>query len=58
MLRLLNLSLLFSTCLLGLFLSACGTKGPLYIPESKYPQATSSDHQPQKQIEKTSASQP
>jgi len=22
-----------------MFLNACGTKGPLYIPEEKYPQA-------------------
>lgn len=27
--------------LLGLILSACGIKGPLYIPEKKYPQNTS-----------------
>lgn len=24
---------------LSLFLNSCGTKGPLYIPEEKYPQA-------------------
>ena len=24
--------------LTSLFLSACGTKGPLYIPEQRYPQ--------------------
>lgn len=27
--------------LLSLILSACGIKGPLYIPEKKYPQKTS-----------------
>lgn len=27
--------------LLSLILSACGIKGPLYIPEKKYPQNTS-----------------
>ena len=26
---------------LGFILSACGIKGPLYIPEKKYPQNTS-----------------
>jgi len=26
---------------LGFILSACGIKGPLYIPEKKYPQKTS-----------------
>lgn len=27
--------------LLGFMLSACGIKGPLYIPEKRYPQQTS-----------------
>ena len=27
-------------CLLCAMLSACGTKGPLYIPEQQYPQDT------------------
>jgi predicted small lipoprotein YifL len=58
MLRLLNLSALFSACLLSIVLSACGTKGPLYIPEKKFPQAKSSDNQPQKQTEKASSTQP
>ena len=26
--------------LLALILTACGTKGPLYIPEKRYPQKT------------------
>jgi len=26
-----------------LMLSACGTKGPLYIPEQQYPQPTSAN---------------
>ena len=26
---------------ISVFLSACGIKGPLYIPEKKYPQKTS-----------------
>ncbi|WP_221764167.1 LPS translocon maturation chaperone LptM [Methyloradius palustris] len=56
MLRLLNLSTLFSTCLLSLVLSACGTKGPLYIPEKKYPQTASQGQQPQ--TEKASSTQP
>jgi predicted small lipoprotein YifL len=29
--------LLVATCLI---LNACGTKGPLYIPEQQYPQST------------------
>ena len=37
---------------LGLFLLAgglagCGTKGPLYIPEQRYPQNAKSAHTPQ-----------
>ncbi len=31
---------LTSLCLLLMLLSACGTKGPLYIPEQQYPQDT------------------
>jgi predicted small lipoprotein YifL len=58
MLRLLNLSLFFSICLLSLFLSACGTKGALYIPEKKYPQAASLDQQANKPSEKATSTQP
>lgn len=25
-------------CLIGIMLTSCGTKGPLYIPEQRYPQ--------------------
>jgi predicted small lipoprotein YifL len=32
-----KMMLLLATCL---FLNACGTKGPLYIPEQQYPQPT------------------
>jgi len=32
-----KMMLLLATCLI---LSACGTKGPLYIPEQQYPQPT------------------
>ena len=52
-----------SLCLswfLGLFLLAaslagCGTKGPLYIPEQRYPQEAT---QPAPQAPETPASQP
>ncbi|HSH96925.1 MAG: lipoprotein [Methylophilaceae bacterium] len=56
MVRLLNLSVVVYACLLSLVLSACGTKGPLYIPEKKYPQAAGQDHQPQ--TEKARPTQP
>lgn len=36
-------ALLFSL-VLTLVLSACGIKGPLYIPEKKYPQNVSAPH--------------
>lgn len=36
MCKLLNVLL----CLAYLALAACGTKGPLYIPEQRYPQKT------------------
>ena len=31
----------YTICLLAIsiFINSCGTKGPLYIPEEKYPQA-------------------
>lgn len=31
-------ALLYLSLILSLFITACGTKGPLYIPEKKYPQ--------------------
>jgi predicted small lipoprotein YifL len=30
---------IFYLLIVSLFLNSCGTKGPLYIPEEKYPQA-------------------
>lgn len=33
-----NMRTLIALCLLSTFLTACGTKGPLYIPEKQYPQ--------------------
>tara|TARA_X000000368_G_C22995754_1_gene696550 strand:+ start:1017 stop:1169 length:153 start_codon:yes stop_codon:yes gene_type:complete len=30
---------LFILLIISIFLNNCGTKGPLYIPEEKYPQA-------------------
>ncbi|MBM3350216.1 MAG: hypothetical protein FJY53_00200 [Betaproteobacteria bacterium] len=30
--------ILFTLCVACFLLSACGTKGPLYIPEQQYPQ--------------------
>ncbi len=36
MYKLLNVLL----CVAYFFLTACGTKGPLYIPEQRYPQNT------------------
>lgn len=33
-------------------LSGCGTKGPLYIPEQRYPQNAEKAHAPQNQVEK------
>ncbi|HEY0268872.1 MAG TPA: lipoprotein, partial [Methyloradius sp.] len=56
--RLFNLSAVFSACLLSVVLSACGTKGPLYIPEKKYPQAASPGNQSHPQTEKARSSQP
>lgn len=31
-------ALLYLSLISSLFITACGTKGPLYIPEKKYPQ--------------------
>ena len=43
-------------CLTSSILCSCGTKGPLYIPEQRYPQAAT---QPAPQaIPETPASQP
>ncbi len=36
-------SAFFYAMLIGFVLYGCGTKGPLYIPEQQYPQATSND---------------
>jgi predicted small lipoprotein YifL len=41
----------YLSCFLGLFLLAgslagCGTKGPLYIPEQRYPQNAEKAHAP------------
>jgi predicted small lipoprotein YifL len=36
--------MLLSSLMLTLGLSACGIKGPLYIPEKKYPQNVSVPH--------------
>ena len=34
-------------CLTSSILCGCGTKGPLYIPEQRYPQAAEKAHAPQ-----------
>ena len=34
-------------CLTSSILCGCGTKGPLYIPEQRYPQAAEKTHAPQ-----------
>lgn len=39
---------LASLPLLLMLLSACGTKGPLYIPEQQYPQDTPQQDTPQR----------
>lgn len=44
MLSLVMLSLTYAT------LTACGTKGPLYIPEQRYPQNTQETPDPAPQI--------
>lgn len=33
--------------LAGLLLAACGSKGPLYLPEKQYPQPQQDNKQPQ-----------
>ena len=54
--RSLCLSWFFGLFLLATSLAGCGTKGPLYIPEQRYPQAAT---QPAPQaIPETPASQP
>ena len=35
-------------CLAYLELTACGTKGPLYIPEQRYPQTSDAQTTPEK----------
>jgi len=44
--------------LASFLLAACGTKGPLYIPEKKFPQTASPSNQAPKQTEKANFSQP
>jgi predicted small lipoprotein YifL len=40
----------FTLCLTYLGLTACGTKGPLYIPEQRYPQKTDTQTTPEQNI--------
>ena len=51
----LGLSWFFGLFLLAASLAGCGTKGPLYIPEQRYPQEAT---QPAPQAPETPASQP
>ncbi len=37
-------------CLAYFALTACGTKGPLYIPEQRYPQKTQAPAEPDSQV--------
>ncbi len=39
-------------CVVYLLLTACGTKGPLYIPEQRYPQKTQAPAPSHPQVEK------
>ena len=45
--RSLCLSCFFGLFLIAISLAGCGTKGPLYIPEQRYPQAAEKAHAPQ-----------